>query len=96
MHDLKASCNNFAKHQVIWALGLHLFDKIGFVPPIRVPENFSTRNFTLETLKALEKEGFRMQKISDYLNKKKIPHNKGGTFSNEALDLLEDSEIKKY
>jgi hypothetical protein len=95
INSLKTSCNNFAEHQLIWARGLPLFDKIGSVPPIRVPENFSTRNFSPETLKALKTEGFRLQKVSDFLYAKKIPQNQNGTFSDEALALWNDSEIQR-
>lgn len=48
-----------------------------------------------ETLKALEKELLRLQKVSDILFARKIPQNKGGTFSQEALDLLNDSEMQR-
>lgn len=95
IHELKTSCTHLSEHQIIWARGLHLFDKLGGVPPIKVPQNFCTRNFTPETLEALKKEGLRMKRISDRLFLLKVPQNKGGEFSQEAINCWFDSEIQR-
>lgn len=93
--DLKTSCHDLPTHQIFWAKGLSLFDKLGGVPPIKVPQNYCMRIFTPETLAAIEKEGFKLKRISDRLFLLKVPQNKTGTFSDEALALWDDSEIQR-
>jgi hypothetical protein len=95
IRDLTPSCANLSEHQIIWAKGLSLFHKTGWYPPMRMPENFCTTHLTPEALAQIAKEHLKLQKISYRLIAKKVPQNYGGTFSQEALDLLNDSEMQR-
>lgn len=92
--NLKESSLDFEKHQVIWASTLHLFpDK--WLPPLRIPKNFSYAQFNSEALHQIKISEYRMKKISDYLILKKIPQINHGTFPQQAIDLLDNSEIQQ-
>ena len=88
--DLKKTSEDPQQHQIIWAKNIHLFPD-NFVPPMRIPQNFSYNQFTEEALKKIKAAEIQLKKVSDYLYTKKIPQVNNGIFSKEALDLFEDS-----
>ena len=89
--SLKITCEHFAKHQLVWASNLHLFPD-NYIPPLRLPENFATRNLHPNILEALEKSRLRMHRISNILYVRKIDPK--SDFA-EAARLVEDSEIQR-
>lgn len=87
------SCDLLIQHQIIWAKHVHLFPK-GFIPPMRVPHNFSLEDAHPKFLDAITKAELKMTKISNYLYFKPInPHNNG--LPEEALDLFKDSHMQE-
>lgn len=88
--NLKYSCDNINEHQLIWAQNVHYFPK-EFIPPMRVPNNFSTQDLRQEFKEHLEFSQERMQKISNYLYAQKVPEND----LKKALEYLNDSFIQK-
>jgi len=89
LKELKDTCQDIKAHQIAWAKNLHYFpDK--YIPPLRVPENFSTQDLNLHSKLELAKSMEKMEKISCYLFKKQIPEND----YKKALELFEDSFIQ--
>lgn len=92
--DLKNTCNDLTAHQLVWAQNLHLFPD-NFIPPLKIPQNFSYSQLTPEALREIKIAELRMKKVSDFLYAKKVPQINHGTFSKEALDFLQDSEMQR-
>lgn len=92
--QLKETCHDFEKHQLSWAKNLHLFPD-NFIPPSKLPQNFSYTQFHSEALHQIKLSEIRMQKISDYLYAKKVPQINHGVFPQQALDLFEDSQLQQ-
>lgn len=91
--NLKETYNDFEKHQLIWAESLHLFPD-NFIPPLKLPQNFSYAQFNPEAMRQIKISEYRMKRISDHLYFKKIPQVNHGKFPQEALDLFQDSIIQ--
>lgn len=94
LKELKETCTNLEEHQQVWAKYLHLFPN-NFIPPLKIPQNFSYSQFKPEILKEIKKAESRVQKISDLLYEKKIPQISHGIFPQEALDFFNDSQMQK-
>lgn len=94
LKDLKNTCNDLTAHQLVWAQNLHLFPD-NFIPPLKIPQNFSYSQLTPEALREIKIAELRMKKVSDFLYAKKVPQINHGTFSKEALDFLQDSEMQR-
>jgi hypothetical protein len=94
LRQLKETCLNIEQHQLVWAKSLHLYHS-EHIPPIKLPQNFNTSQFTPEALSAMKNAELRMIQVSDYLFFKKVPQTSHGIFPKEALDLFNDSYIQK-
>jgi hypothetical protein len=94
LNELKDSYFDFKQHQLVWAKNLHLFPS-NYIPPLKLPQNFSYSEFTPEALREIKISEMRMKRISDYLYFKKVPQTKHGTFPKEALDLMNDSQLQR-
>ena len=86
---LSRSCEDIVKHQLIWAEHVHYFPA-KYIPPIKIPQNFSLANVTPDFLKAFKKSEWRMQKISDRLYELNAPEND----LKKGIQYFEDSYIK--
>lgn len=93
LQEMKKHSENFINLQLIWAKNLHLFPN-DFVPPLRIPQNFSYAQLTPEAILQIKKAEYRMKRVSDMLYQKKVPQVNHGTFPKEALDLFNGSEIQ--
>lgn len=91
--QLKETANNFEIHQNIWANNLHFFPN-KFIPPLKLPQNFSYAQLTEHAKHQIKIAESRMTKISELLYNKKIPQINHGKFPKEALDLFENSEMQ--
>ena len=60
-------------HLEIWAKYVHLFPN-DYMPPIRVPENFATHDFSNETLIDYKLACLQMEKISKILLERNVPN----------------------
>lgn len=94
LNELNETKNNFINHQLIWAKNLHLFPDT-FIPPLKLPQNFSYAQLTLEALQSIKISEIRLQKISTSLYQLKIPEINHGKFPNEALDLFNGSFLQE-
>lgn len=95
--SLGHSCSNLDLHQLVWAKTVHLFPG-GFIPPMRIPTNFSLREAHSDFLHALQLAELKVAKISDYLYFKQIrapinPYTKG--VPDDVLDLFNDSYMQQ-
>ena len=87
---MKVTCDNLIEHQQIWAKNLHIFPD-NYIPPIRVPKNFSVNDLKPNILQELEKSTLHMQRVSDELFKCKIPKND----YEKAAELLNGSFMQE-
>lgn len=95
MDDLFSSCDTFQEHQIIWATNLHIFPS-GFLPPIKVPNNFSLEDLRPEFIEFVHKARVTIYRISDFLYDQNIPQiNPDNPLPEEALNLFSNSEIQK-
>lgn len=54
LRKLKDNCDNLIEHQQVWAENLHVFPN-NYIPPIRVPKNFSVNDLKPHILQELDK-----------------------------------------
>ena len=94
LNALKKTSYDLKEHQIVWANNLHLFPST-FIPPLRVPNNFSAQDLHPEFLQKLALANVRMQKVSDYLFFKNIPPTIQDSLPESALDLFNDSFIQQ-
>ena len=93
LKELRSCSFDPSKYQLAWAKNLHLFPS-NCIPPLRIPKNFNTSQFTKEALLEIKKSEIRMKRVSDYLYFKKVPQTTHGNFPQEALDILNDSQMQ--
>lgn len=91
---LVTNCQDFEKHQLIWAKSLHLFPN-NLIPPLRLPQNFSYAQLTPQALHQIKLSTSKLKHISDLLYVRKVPEINHGTFPKEALDLFNDSQLQQ-
>lgn len=92
LFDIKQSANDYERLQEIWAKNLHFFSE-DFIPPLRVPDNFSLSNLKPEALNAVGKANIKLRKISDFLFARKVPETAN---YKTAIALFEDSVMQKF
>jgi|ERR1700753_886991 len=89
LYELAKTCDDVVAHQLTWAQSLHHFPD-NFIPPIRLPENFSKRDLKPEFQALLEKSEIKVRKISNILYMKKVPEND----IKKAIELFEDTDMQ--
>jgi len=73
LEELNATSTQLNIHLEIWAKYVHLFPN-DYMPPIRVPENFATHDFSNETLIDYKLACLQMEKISKILLERNVPN----------------------
>jgi len=93
--SLKESCDrkDLTLHYFSWAKGLHLYPE-GFIPPIRIPDNFDISKLKPQVATDMQKAYLKMKAISNYLFEKKVPNTTDKNDIIKALDHFEDSFIQ--
>lgn len=90
LNKLKNTCEDLIEHQKTWAQTLHHFPD-RYIPSMKIPKNFCIDDLKPEFKIQLEQAHNKMQKISDYLFKQKLPEND----YKRAIEFFEDSFIQE-
>lgn len=89
LHKLGQQADNFENQQKVWTEIVHLFPN-KYIPPMRIPHNFSQDDLIPSVKKEMERSNVVMSRVSERLYFYRVPCD-----YREAIEYFEDSFIQK-